>query len=670
MSEKPPRTLTGSRAAFVDKRLVTAIMRAFGQHAGEDRAIDAADLQRALGLKSPYLAGRLLARFDRDGDGVVLRDDFLDGVQRLVLGSDRDKLRFAFKLHDDDDDGSIDETELRRMIALSLAESDVKAKGGQSPAALASALLRDADVNRDGRISFDEFEAVVQKHPRILEKMTRSEALWIVPSEDLLARLDAPNEPTLAVRAQRWLQNHWRAFLILVVWGLANAVLFTSVYAAGADPLIALGNATGHCLSMNAALALLPVMRRFTTILRASGVGSVLPIDDAIDFHGLVGHAMFGLAMVHAGALVLGYELGHAHGSLLHLFTRTVRGATGGLLLVVFIVMWAFALERVRRSRRFEAFYFTHLLYVVWLLGAAIHEPMFLAWTAVPILGLVLEQVVRAWRRGYATVAHEATALRSGVTQLEVERPTGFTFQPGDYAFLRIPAIAKREWHPYTISSPPEADSLSFHVRSLGNWSSALRSHVEKREQGAEPGPVLVHVDGPYGSPTAHLHGSRFAVLIGAGIGVTPFASVVSSLIRRAGTESASQLVKGHFFWVNRDQYSFEWFTSLLEDAERRDTTGLFDLHLYMTDGRSGATATALEAARELAHDQGFGDVVTGLRAYTHIGQPDWKRALSAIRAAHAPSKVDVFFCGPPGLGAKVRKVCRQLEMPFHEERF
>lgn len=190
MSEPSPRTLTESRAAFVDQRLVTALMRAFGTHAGEDHVIDAADLQRALGLKSEYLARRLLSRFDRDGDGVVRRDDFLDGVQRLVLGSDRDKLKFAFKLHDHDDDGSIDETELLRMISLSLAESEVRARPGQSAEVLARRLMAEADTNGDGRLSLDEFVAVVGKHPRILEKMTRSEALWIVPSEDLLGRLE------------------------------------------------------------------------------------------------------------------------------------------------------------------------------------------------------------------------------------------------------------------------------------------------------------------------------------------------------------------------------------------------------------------------------------------------------------------------------------------------
>lgn len=42
------------------------------------------------------------------------------------------------------------------------------------------------------------------------------------------------------------------------------------------------------------------------------------------------------------------------------------------------------------------------------------------------------------------------------VTQLIITRPSGFPYQAGDYVYINIPAIAKFEWHPFTISSAPE----------------------------------------------------------------------------------------------------------------------------------------------------------------------------------------------------------------------
>ena len=54
-----------------------------------------------------------------------------------------------------------------------------------------------------------------------------------------------------------------------------------------------------------------------------------------------------------------------------------------------------------------------------------------------------------------------------------ISRPAGFTFQPGDYIFLQIPAVAKYEWHPFTISSCPEqTDVIWVHVRSAGTWTT------------------------------------------------------------------------------------------------------------------------------------------------------------------------------------------------------
>jgi predicted ferric reductase len=345
---------------------------------------------------------------------------------------------------------------------------------------------------------------------------------------------------------------------------------------------------------------------------------------------------------------------------------ETRRGATGIVLLVLFKIMWAFSIGPVRRSSHFELFYFTHLLYAAWIGLAIAHAPSILPWIGLPLLGFAVEQILRLRRRGRETVVLGARALRSGVTRLEIRRPAGFTYRAADYAFLRIPQIARHEWHPFTLSSAPENDTLTVHVRSLGNWTSALRRRVEEDEGRTEKEPLVVHLDGPYGSPSAGIYDARYAVLIGAGIGVTPFASILESLVLRG----KKRLEKVHFFWLNRDQYSFEWFVDLLSDLERIDDQRLLDVHLCMTGGRTGGTAVGLEIARELLHAQGERDIVTGLRTMTHMGQPDWEVVLAAIKEQHGGETVDVYFCGPPALGQKLRSLSAKLGMAYHEEQF
>jgi predicted ferric reductase len=461
--------------------------------------------------------------------------------------------------------------------------------------------------------------------------------------------------------------------LVFVAWVAANVALFVHAFVRGAlamprmDPAMEFGRGCALCLDFNGMLILLPMMRRTLTWVRAGMLGRVIPTDSAIDFHRWVGQTLFAFAIAHASAFVLAYANGHA-GLALWRLVATSRGLTGALLLAVFAVMWLFSLAVVRRTRRFELFYFTHLLYVVWFVLAIVHAPPFALWAGVPILGFVVEQVLRLVRRGPRTSITQSQALRSGVTKLEVERPKGFDFGAGDYAFLRIPEVARHEWHPFTISSAPEKGTLTFHVRSLGNWTSALRRRVETESDA----PLHAYVDGPYGSPSEGIFRREVVVLIGAGIGVTPYASVLESLVLRSNGKSSleSKLKKAYFFWLNRDQYAFEWFAALLRELEASDVKGLLDIHLCMTAARAGATAFGLELARSAMHMVGRSDLITGLRTHTHAGPPDWPRMLGEIAKRHAPQRVHVYFCGPPALGEKLRPECERLAMPFHEERF
>lgn len=657
----------------VDEHLLRTLEKSFAHLAGADARIDAAELQKALGLRSEYLARRVLACFDRDGDGTIARDEFLAGVRGLVFGTPQDKLRFAFQVHDHDGDGAISRHELQRMISISLAEDDVQIHSREAER-MVRTVFAAADRNRDGQISFEELEKTVRAFPGLLDQITRSEARWIAPNEDVLARLEGDRARSPG-RFRRLLDNHGATVFFLVLWMGANVALFTAAvlryHDRGANEFVQIARGCGACLNFNGALILIPMMRRFLGWLRRTKAARLIPIDEAVDFHRLVGHAMFGFALVHTAAHLGNYAVGTKKPFVNQLF-YTDAGLTGLILLVVFAVMWFFARSAVRRSGRFELFYFTHLLYIVWLALALAHGPVFWMWAAVPLAGFVIEQIVRARRRLQTTEVVAGHALRSGVTRLEIRRPPGFTHRAGDYLFLQIPALTKREWHPFTISSAPERESLTVHVRSLGNWTAALRRLVEDKHARGDAAPLVAHLDGPYGTPSNHIFQSRHAVLIGAGIGVTPFASVLESIVMRAQGkgQEPSALQKVHFFWLARDQYSFEWFTALLEYLESIDQGRLLEIKIAMTDGRADITAAALSLAREVLHAVGARDMVTGLRAKTMMGFPDWRAELGAIRDKHAPEVVDVFFCGPNGLGKILRAVCEELGMRFHEERF
>lgn len=657
-----------------DARLLEILTDAFAHLAGDDQRIDAFEFQRVLGVKSGYVAQRVFSLFDSDKNGWIEKKELLDRVRGLVFGTNRQKLRFVFRLHDHNEDGVISYQELDRMISLSLAEDGV-AVGPDQVRQLVQALFSRADSNRDGNITFEELEAVVRQHPGMMEQLVRSEARWIAPNEELAARLDGlSGERTPGLASV--LTDHRAEVVFLSLYFLSNLALFVHAVLKYRDlyanEFVQVARGCGACLNFNGALILIPMMRRFSSWVRSTWAARVLPLDESVGFHRVVGHAMFGFGVLHTVAHLSNYAFGTGKPFFDQLlFTKA--GLTGLVLLVVFGVMWFFARTSVRRSGHFELFYATHMLYFAWFALALLHGPVFWIWAGVPILGFAAELSLRLISRGRRTDVIAGQALRSGVTRLELMRPPGFAHEAGDYLFLRIPAVARHEWHPFTISSAPERQNITVHIRNLGNWTSAIRKLAEDISRAGSRAPLTGYIDGPYGTPSGHIFESKRAIMIGAGIGVTPFAAILESLLMRAygypGSRSIA-LEKLHFVWLNRDQYSFEWFGELLARLESQDTRHLLDIHIYMTAGRTDIAAGALSLARDVLHAERGTDLITGLRAKTKMGAPDWEALLGGIRNQHWPERVDVFYCGPEGLGDKIGQACRKLGLPLRKERF
>ena len=50
----------------------------------------------------------------------------------------------------------------------------------------------------------------------------------------------------------------------------------------------------------------------------------------------------------------------------------------------------------------------------------------------------------------------------------------GFHSEVGQYVFIKCPSISHLEWHPFTLSSSPEDENFSIHIRLAGDWTQAL----------------------------------------------------------------------------------------------------------------------------------------------------------------------------------------------------
>ncbi|XP_057237321.1 NADPH oxidase 5-like, partial [Malurus melanocephalus] len=204
---------------------------------------------------------------------------------------------------------------------------------------------------------------------------------------------------------------------------------------------------------------------------------------------------------------------------------------------------------------------------------------------------------------------------------------------------------------------------------------------------------IKCYLDGPYGTPSGRIFTSEHAVLIGAGIGITPFASILQSIMFRYRRRKQScpscgfswseerrdegmTLRKVDFIWITRDQQHFQWFLSLLtkletEQAELEPGGKFLELHLYMTSalGKGDMKALGLQVALDLLAAKENRDSITGLRTRTQPGRPDWAKVFGNL-AQEQHGQVRVFFCGSAGLAKEIREHCRHFGFGFSRENF
>lgn len=203
---------------------------------------------------------------------------------------------------------------------------------------------------------------------------------------------------------------------------------------------------------------------------------------------------------------------------------------------------------------------------------------------------------------------------------------------------------------------------------------------------------LTIFIDGPYGSPSSQIFQVEHAVLIATGIGVTPFASILQSIVhhfqkKRSRCPKCShefvntkqplvhKLRKVDFVWINRDQKSFEWFIKLLAELELTQSQlapeeRFLDIHIHLTAlERSQTKSVGLELALYLVHEKNKKDLVTGLRTRTKAGRPDWDEFFTKIQD-QKKGKVTVFFCGRPQLGRVLHRQSDKFGFKFRKEIF
>ncbi|XP_066957368.1 NADPH oxidase 5 isoform X2 [Macrobrachium rosenbergii] len=947
----------------------------FRQALGHKQELSFDDFKKIVHSRNSFFAERVFQIFDRDNSGTVSLSEFLDAMHQFAGKSPNDKIKFLFRVYDLDGDGLIQQSELQKVMKACMEENGMKFSDEQIED-LTLALFEDADTQKQGAITYESLKAQLEKHNGLLENLSISIDRWLVPPNLGSNKESAKNRMSRLKPYQMslpYMKNNYVYLSFLLGYIAVNLGLFISraVQFQKENGFYIVARACGQCLNFNCMFVLVLILRQCITYLRSMGASAILPLDQHLYLHKMCGWVIFIFSFVHTLMHCINFPLNIAPNLVVNnqtytaaewLFTMKpglfgliggIANPTGVALMVILTLMVICSQPFVRKSGYFEVFYWTHLLYIAFFILTIFHGPNFWKWFVAPGIIFLIERIHRSIRmrtgRG-RTYISSGVLLPSKVIHLVIKRPMNFHFHPGDYVFVNIPAIAKYEWHPFTISSAPEQDDeLWLHIRAVGEWTNRLYSYFEKAQEkcelqrcqlqvngqahctsiimhdgsavklrvddvrdlqkkgssphmagtprvmvtaeppsgnvnnpvavrrngitnhafepdsngntvdkeeeeegsvtpiqeidlsnpmplvpiekssspntpndssarkkmeksksvpdlekrlrnqdrnamyirrkprvitldipsdeeecssgseedtdseemmgkitdetqtcvtiavpnnvsdtsalAAEEGrvrkksqdakqrrisrqeerqmrrksrreeiiaeggcaigkPLVIFVDGPFGAPSSHIFHAQHAVLIATGIGVTPFASILQSIMHKYWKarhtcpkcthswtsdlpKSVMNLKKVDFFWINRDQRSFEWFVNLLsqleiEQAEQGGVLERFlDMHMYITSAlqKTDMKAVGLQLALDLLHEKEKRDLITGLKTRTNAGRPNWDKVFKQLQNQQK-GKITVFYCGPPALGRTLRYKCDEYGFDFRKEIF
>jgi NADPH oxidase len=276
--------------------------------------------------------------------------------------------------------------------------------------------------------------------------------------------------------------------------------------------------------------------------------------------------------------------------------------------------------------------------------------------------------------------------------EIQFRKPS-FKYKSGQWLFLQVPAISAFQWHPFTITSCPSDPYVSVHIRQVGDFTKQLAEvlGVTNDEKYAHLDPMGVYevamqngarmpqlkIDGPYGAPAEDVFDNEIAVLIGTGIGVTPWASILKNIWHKRNNPGRTpmRLRRVEFIWVCRDMSSFEWFQALLASLERQQNGEGGDflrIHTYLTQKLDIDTAQNI-----VLNSVGTAvDPLTQLRTGTQFGRPDFPKLFTAMRdgimdqtyisglEGSLRSTVGVYFCGPSVAARDIKRACKKVTTP------
>ncbi|KAJ1347776.1 BLI-3 blue-light-inducible Bli-3 protein [Parelaphostrongylus tenuis] len=678
-----------------------------------DQTITKHELAQAIGMReTDMFVQRMFAITSHSSSDMVTFAEFLEVLKKFNEGTPRDKYKLLFAMCDVHGRGRVRRCEfaelirsLNDVIGVRITESthdnvieSILNKSGVSPsseyltAADFEAIFAQVDERRPVCVDFRGAKIKVN-----LEETASLSSFAVTSTPE---RQCLPHDIFGSFAA--YVETYRQHIAILFIFCCVNIIVFLErfwhyryetehrdlrrVMGAG----IAITRGAAGALSFCMAVVLLTVCRNVITLLRETPLGEFIPFDSAITFHKIVAlFAAFWASLHTVGHCVNFYHVATQSQEGLHClfqeavfgsnflpsicywFYGTITGLTGILLVAVMSIIYVFALPCFMK-RAYHAFRLTHLLNVAFYALTVLHglpklldSPKFGYYVAGPVIIFVIDRIM-GMRQEYKKLRIlNAELLPSDIIYLQFKRPLSFSFRSGQWVRISSPAFscAFNECHAFSLASAPQSPTLELYIKVVGPWTWKLRSEIIRAQANCSPYP-LVHMNGPYGDGNQEWTNYEVAVLIGGGIGVTPYASTLTDLVLEttSGRHHNIKCRKVYFLWICPSHKNYEWFVDVLKDVEDLDQNRLIEGHIFVTQffHKFDLRTTLLYICeKHFRGDHQGKSMFTGLRAHNHFGRPNFDAFFSYIQNVHNEiSDIGVFSCGPSNLNDQISSAC------------
>ncbi|KAF2538341.1 hypothetical protein F2Q68_00021021 [Brassica cretica] len=265
----------------------------------------------------------------------------------------------------------------------------------------------------------------------------------------------------------------------------------------------------------------------------------------------------------------------------------------GVISLVAGLLMWVTSLQYVRKHY-FELFFYTHQLYIVFVVFLALHVGDYLfSIVAGGIFLFILDRFLRFCQSRRTVDVISAKSFPCGTLELVLSKPPSnnsvsptsnlkhlltfffkcptldMRYNALSFVFLQVRELSWLQWHPFSVSSSPldGKHHVAVLIKVLGGWTAKLRDKLSKLYEAENPDQLLsplsypkitTCVEGPYGHESPYHLAYENLVLVAGGIGISPFFAILSDILQRKRDGKACLPKKVLVIWAikNSDELS------------------------------------------------------------------------------------------------------------------